>query len=89
MFKTLAFAIIIAGGMWLAVMLNPTEETYERPITEEVPVVVEEIDIVDKARQDLERINNELDFEETRLLEERAQIDARLEEIRETRVSFQ
>jgi len=60
----------------------------------------EEIDVVESAKVELERINQELDAEETRLVEERKriqaekdaelkEIDARLDEINQTRVSFQ
>ena len=56
------------------------------------PIVVEEeveTDVVEEAQRELERINAGLDAEETRLLEERDKIDARLEKIIETRQSFQ
>ena len=60
--------------------------------------MVEE-DVIEKANRELERINQELDAEETRLLNEQEVLDAqyassseviqkRLEEIRETRTSF-
>ena len=57
----------------------------------DTPEVVEqmEVDIVESAKLELERINLELDGEEVRLLEERDAIDTRLEQIRETRTSFQ
>lgn len=48
-----------------------------------------EEDTIEKARQELERINNELDTKEQELLKERDAIDAELERLRETRVSFQ
>ena len=61
-------------------------------------VVVEE-DVIEKANRELERINQELDDEESRLLEKQELLDleyasssdiiqSRLEEIRETRTSF-
>ncbi len=68
------------------------EYKYEKEATLEVvkeePEVIEE-DTIEKARQELERINAELDAKETELLQERDAIDAELERLRETRVSFQ
>ena len=58
----------------------------ERPMVEEEVV---EVDIVESAKLELERINLELDAEESRLLEERERIDSQLEQILETRTSFQ
>lgn len=52
-------------------------------------IIKEETDVVAEANRELERISAELDAEETRLLEERQQIDDRLEQIRQTRMSFQ
>ena len=46
-------------------------------------------DVIDEAKKELDRINAELDTEEAKLLEDRKAIDARLEKLRETRVSFQ
>jgi len=62
--------------------------------------VVQEVDVIDSANTELERINTELDQEETRLLEKKAsnksdfeekqlELENRLEKIRETRTSFQ
>ena len=65
-----------------------------------VKEVVQEFDVIDSANTELERINTELDQEETRLLEKKAsnkadfeekqlELENRLEKIRETRTSFQ
>jgi nicotinamide mononucleotide adenylyltransferase len=67
---------------------------------ESVKEVVQEVDVIDSANTELERINTELDQEETRLLEKKAsnkadfeekqlELENRLEKIRETRTSFQ
>lgn len=91
--KTLAVGILLTGTMGVLVANVPsaTEVIQVKPQTSasstEAVVEVEE-DVIEKANRELERINNELDAEETRLLEERNAIDARLEQIRETRTSF-
>jgi len=65
-----------------------------------VKEVVQEVDVIDSANTELERINTELDQEETRLLEKKAsnkadfeekqlELENRLEKIRKTRTSFQ
>ena len=67
---------------------------------ESVKEVVQEVDVIDSANTELERINTELDQEETRLLEKKAsnkadfeekqlELENRLEKIRKTRTSFQ
>jgi hypothetical protein len=67
---------------------------------ESVKEVIQEVDVIDSANTELERINTELDQEETRLLEKKAsnkadfeekqlELENRLEKIRETRTSFQ
>ena len=73
---------------------------YQKAETIEVEDVVEvEVDVIDSAKAELERINFELDEEETRLLDMKAQnqlefdakqleLENRLETIRETRTSF-
>ena len=79
---------------------NVTEVTNIREYVEEEAVEVTPLDIIDKANEELARINAELDGEETRLLEDIKAIEAeaqakvvekkaRLEKIRETRSSFQ
>lgn len=68
--------------------------------TTTVETVVEEVDVIDSAQAELDRINAELDQEETKLLGEIEQIEAdaqaridakkaRIEKIQETRTSFQ
>lgn len=90
MIKTLVLGVLVAlvfGGL---MYLNPAETMVvtnpSEPIVE--VEVVEESDIVAEARRELERINVELDAEETRLLEEIKERQSRIEEIRETRASF-
>jgi hypothetical protein len=67
---------------------------------ESVKEVIQEVDVIDSANTELERINTELDQEETRLLEKKAsnkadfeekqlELENRLEKIRKTRTSFQ
>jgi len=69
-------------------------------VEEVIEEVVQEVDVIDSANTELERINTELDQEETRLLEKKAnnkadfeekqlELENRLEKIRETRTSFQ
>jgi len=76
----------------LEVVKIETEESFEE--------VVQEVDVIDSANTELERINTELDQEETRLLEKKAsnkadfeekqlELENRLEKIRKTRTSFQ
>jgi len=76
------------------------ENVVETPAAATSTEVTVERDLIDEAKAELERINAELDAEETRLLEEKAVIEAeaaaqldavekRLEQIRDTRVSFQ
>ena len=61
----------------------------EKEVTTEVETIEVEQDAIEKAKQDLERINAELDTEEAKILEERKALDARLEKIREARLGFQ
>jgi len=73
------------------------KEVIDKEVVQEV---VQEVDVIDSANTELERINTELDQEETRLLEKKAsnkadfeekqlELENRLEKIRETRTSFQ
>lgn len=64
-------------------------QTYKAATSTEAVIVEVEVDVIEKARAELERINQELDVEEAQLLAEKAKIDARLESILETRMSFQ
>lgn len=91
--KTLIIVAVatVVGLAALSTIFLGDEVTYvkEREVattTEEI--VVEEVDVIQAARAELERINKELDLEEQKLLEEQAAITARLDEIRETRMSF-
>ena len=70
----------------------------DEEVIEEVPA--QKVDIIDEAKAELERINLELDEEETRLLDEKSknqtefdekqlELETKLEQIRETRTSFQ
>lgn len=90
--KTIIMALVVVGVMVALLNLpSNTVTTYVKESTVEVQPVEEVIeeDTIEKARQELERINAELDAKETELLEERAAIDLELERLRETRVSFQ
>jgi preprotein translocase subunit SecF len=91
--------IILLGQIGSVVEVGSNEriEFREEPTVE---AVVTPTDVIDEARKELERINAELDKEETQLLEDIKVIEAeaqakvadkktRLEKIRETRSSFQ
>jgi uncharacterized membrane protein YgaE (UPF0421/DUF939 family) len=81
----------IVAVMWVLVQYEKTDTVHNETIEEEVVEEVKEVtpDVIEKARLELERINQELDVKETELLEQRKQIDAELERLRQTRVSFQ
>ena len=97
--------LIVLFGIIVFVNVNDNNVvTYEaKTATSTVATTTTEAverDVVEEAQAELERINTELDAEETRLLEEieviqleaQSQVDEReqrLEQIRETRVSFQ
>ena len=96
-------AIVVSVGIISSFEWNSNIE-YVAPqnATSTVATTTEAVerDVVEEAQAELERINTELDAEETRLLEEieaieleaQSQVDEReqrLEQIRETRVSFQ
>lgn len=90
--KITIIAIAVAVSMGLIVM----NVSYETEVINEEPVVEEqvdtetdeEVDEIERARQELERINIELDEKEQELLRQREEIDAELERVRETRLSF-
>lgn len=87
--KTLLFAACVAAVMFVIVSFYPAE-VIEVHNPEPVPVEpVEEVDEIEKAKQELARINAELDAKEAELLEQRNALDAELERVREARVSFQ
>jgi len=81
----------IVAVMWVLVQYEKTDTVHNETIEEEVVEEVKEVtpDVIEKARLELERINQELDVKETELLEQRKQIDVELERLRQTRVSFQ
>ena len=101
---TIMAVLIVVGIILLGQIGNVVEvgsderiEFREEPTVE---AVVTPTDVIDEARKELERINAELDKEETQLLEDIKVIEAeaqakvadkktRLEKIRETRSSFQ
>ena len=98
--------LIIIAGLAIVVGLAAFSSIFNEDVvvvnereTTVVETVVEE-DLIDAAKKELERINGELDTEETQLLEDIKTIEAealakvaekkaRLEKIRETRSSFQ
>lgn len=76
------------GGIVLY-MPNTTEfvqENTEVEITAQPEVV--EVDVIDDAKAELERINQELDAEEARLDEQIAELQARKARIKEIRLGF-
>ena len=89
--KTLVVGMLLAGTMGVIVTYIPVDEevVINQPLisaTSTDPVVEE--DVLEKANRELERISRELDEEEARLLQEIADREARLEQIRQTRTSF-
>ena len=94
--------VVVMGGLIINANIKPLEVENTVQTVEEPSVVDEEVlevDVVEQAKTELDRINAELDAEETRLLEEKAQVEAkaaadvaelesRLEKIRDTRTSF-
>ena len=103
--KTTVFAlcfVLVVGVVAGVEALNRSNSLEVVKIDKEefVKEVVQEVDVIDSANTELERINTELDQEETRLLEKKAsnkadfeskqlELENRLEKIRETRTSFQ
>ena len=92
--KTFLLGVILVGVVVTIAQLVPvdSDSTYVREDTVEVIEAEEptvEVDTIEEARKDLERINAELDVKEQELLEQKKAIDAELERLRETRVSFQ
>lgn len=84
----LGAGIVIVGGLTLANQPDIVVHN-ERVVEEVLEVTPKPEDKIEKARLELERINAELDLKEQELLEERKAIDAELERLRETRMSFQ
>jgi len=90
MFKSLLIAIAVVVGMYMTVEIFYNQDVVVvKEVTTEVETIEVEQDAIEKAKQDLERINAELDTEEAKILEERKALDARLEKIREARLGFQ
>jgi len=103
--KTTVFAlcfVLVVGVVAGVEALNRSNslEVVKIDKEESVKEVIQEVDVIDSANTELERINTELDQEETRLLEKKAsnkadfeekqlELENRLEKIRETRTSFQ
>jgi preprotein translocase subunit SecF len=101
---TILVVLIVVGiallGQIGSVVEVGSDERIEFREEPTVEAVVTPTDVIDEARKELERINAELDKEETQLLEDIKVIEAeaqakvadkktRLEKIRETRSSFQ
>jgi hypothetical protein len=76
---------ILLGGSTITVENEPQTLATSTSATVEEEV---ELDVIDSATIELERINQELDAEEQKLLQEIEERKARLERIRETRSSF-
>ena len=103
--KTTVFAlcfVLVVGVVAGVEALNQSNslEVVKIDKEESVKEVIQEVDVIDSANTELERINTELDQEETRLLEKKAsnkadfeekqlELENRLEKIRKTRTSFQ
>jgi alpha-L-fucosidase len=76
---------ILLGSSTIEVTNEPQTLATSTSATVEEEV---ELDVIDSATIELERINQELDAEEQKLLQEIEERKARLERIRETRSSF-
>ena len=96
--------VVLLGGITYGILNEQASIVVQnvQPEVETVEQVEEtvEVDMIEAAKAELERINTELDAEETRLLEDKAaveakaaaevaEIESKLEQIRETRTSFQ
>jgi hypothetical protein len=89
--KAVIIAVAVVIGMVVILSLPKTTEYVSEVVEQEVVEVtptIEELDVIEKARQELERINKELDVKETELLEQRKEIDTELERLRQTRINF-
>ena len=83
----LGVAVVGVVGVGLANYAEPEIVENYPPVIFEEPVI-EQVDVLDEAQEALDKANALLDEEETRLLAERAIIDQRLEQIIEKRTSF-
>lgn len=90
--KTIIIATVVGSLIIGGILFNiPSttefvQESTEVEITAQPEVV--EVDVIDSAKAELERINQELDAEEARLKEEIAERQSRIERIKETRQGF-
>ena len=100
MLLVVAFGTVLVLAVFGTLNESNTAEVNTIEVEEVIEEVVQEVDVIDSANTELERINTELDQEETRLLEKKAnnkadfeskqlELENRLEKIRETRTSFQ
>ena len=82
---------LTAGAIWYFESQNePVEAVGGATLaTTTIEQTEESRDVLEEAKRELDRINGELNTEEIKLLEERDAINARLEQIRETRMGFQ
>lgn len=78
--------LAILGGIALT-RIETEVVDYQAPVEETVEVVPQ--DLIQKAQEELERINQELDAEEQKLLQEIEERKTRIENIHKTRASFQ
>lgn len=80
-------AAVYFGGQYVYEQRN---QPVHVPTATSTPDIIEEYqDVLDESQQELQRIKNELNAEETKLLEEIDEREGRLERIRELRLSFQ
>jgi predicted transcriptional regulator len=92
--KTITLTVIGVIVMALVVQYAYPKDSYEYVREEALDattlevVPVEPTDVITAAQKELERINAELDAKEQELLKEKADIEAELERLRETRTSF-
>ena len=102
MTKYIIIAVVVMVGAAAASQLGTSTVVQNERVassTVEVREVEIEVDVIEAAKAELDRINNELDLEERKLIDQQALLDAeyasktkavtaRLDEIRETRMSF-
>ena len=84
----IALGIVFLMGVALELKFNNDVEVIKIETEEVIEEETPEIDVIDSAKIELERINTELDAEEVKLLQEIEERETRLESIRETRTSF-
>lgn len=90
---TIGILVVVMTGVAVNYFGTETVTYVKEGVTMEVqevqPEEIVQEDVITKAKEDLGRINAELDAKEQELLEQRKAIDVELERLRETRVSFQ